>query len=182
MPYQPVLIDAVFAGLLSGAADAPLVIPALNRDGDLLSDFVLLMFGSIAGAESLLLAFHDDLEVKVAMAEAPHGGTAPPLQGKDVANPIAMLLAAATVLEHGGAPPALRAIREAVLESTAEGVRTVDLAGDATTSGFTTAVIEVVHAELGGRIAADRGDRVTARRSVRERLGLRLVAVLRAAR
>src|SRR5581483_9396396 len=51
--YQPVLIDATYAGLLSGATDAPLVIPALNRDGDCLSDLVLPMFGSIAGAESV---------------------------------------------------------------------------------------------------------------------------------
>ncbi len=36
--YRPVLIDATYAGLLSGATDAPLVIPALNRDGDCLSD------------------------------------------------------------------------------------------------------------------------------------------------
>src|SRR5579884_757487 len=58
--YRPVLIDATYAGLLSGAADAPLVIPALNRDGDCLSDFVLPMFGSIAGAESVLLAFDEE--------------------------------------------------------------------------------------------------------------------------
>src|SRR2546430_560565 len=32
-PYQPVLIDATYAGVVSGAADAPLVIPALNRRG-----------------------------------------------------------------------------------------------------------------------------------------------------
>src|SRR5829696_3285492 len=38
IPYSPVLIDATYAGLISGAADAPLVIPALNRDGDCLSD------------------------------------------------------------------------------------------------------------------------------------------------
>src|SRR3954462_5136466 len=30
VPYQPVLIDATYAGLVGGAADAPLVIPALN--------------------------------------------------------------------------------------------------------------------------------------------------------
>src|SRR3712207_9177905 len=60
--YRPVLIDATYAGLLTGAADAPLVIPALNRDGDCLSDLVLPMFGSIAGAESILLAFDDDWE------------------------------------------------------------------------------------------------------------------------
>src|SRR4051794_28972016 len=35
--YRPVLIDATYAGLISGGADAPLVIPALNRDGDCLS-------------------------------------------------------------------------------------------------------------------------------------------------
>ena len=62
VPYSPVLIDATYAGLITGAADAPLVIPALNRDGDCLSDFVLPMFGSIAGAESVLLALDDDYE------------------------------------------------------------------------------------------------------------------------
>ena len=100
--YQPVLIDATYAGLLSGAADAPLVIPALNRDGDCLSDLVMPMFGSIAGAESILLAFDEDFAVDVAMAEAPHG-TAPSLQGKDLANPMAMILACAAMLGQAAA-------------------------------------------------------------------------------
>ena len=95
--YQPVLIDATYAGLMSGATDAPLVIPALNRDGDCLSDLVLPMFGSIAGAESVLLAFDESYETRVAMSEAPHG-TAPALQGKDIANPLAMILACGAVL------------------------------------------------------------------------------------
>src|SRR3954466_11973862 len=81
--YEPVLIDATYAGLLTGAADMPLVIPALNRDGDCLSDLVLPMYGSIAGAESILLSFDAGYETTVAMAEAPHG-TAPALQGKDL--------------------------------------------------------------------------------------------------
>src|SRR5256885_15227563 len=98
--YQPVLIDATYAGLITGVADCPLVIPALNRDGDCLSDLVMPMFGSIAGAESVLLSFDDDLETNVAMAEAPHG-TAPALQGKDVANPMAMILACGAVLHYG---------------------------------------------------------------------------------
>ena len=97
--YQPVLIDATYAGLLSGATDAPLVIPALNRDGDCLSDLVLPMFGSIAGAESVLLAFDDDYDTTCAMAEAPHG-TAPALLGKDLANPLAMILACGALLRH----------------------------------------------------------------------------------
>jgi isocitrate dehydrogenase (NAD+) len=72
IPYEPVLIDATLAGLVGGAATDPLVIPCLNRDGDLLSDLVLPMFGSIAGAESILLALNHELRTTVAMAEAPH--------------------------------------------------------------------------------------------------------------
>ncbi len=49
--YEPQLIDATYALLLSTTGDA-LVIPALNRDGDCLSDFVLQLFGTIAGSES----------------------------------------------------------------------------------------------------------------------------------
>jgi isocitrate dehydrogenase (NAD+) len=151
--YQPVLIDATYAGLVSGAADAPLVVPALNRDGDCLSDLVMPMFGSIAGAESVLLAFDDDFNTQVAMAEAPHG-TAPALQGKDLANPMAMILAGAAVLHyasikgHPRADRASRAIYESVLEATAAGTRTPDLGGHATTTEFTDDVIHRVRTKI----------------------------------
>jgi len=151
--YQPVLIDATYAGLITGAADAPLVIPALNRDGDCLSDFVLPLFGSIAGAESVLLAFRDDYEPAAVMAEVPHG-TAPSLLGKNLANPMAMIMAAAAVLHYVAqsgqwqADLASRAIYESVLEATASGVRTFDLAGSATTSDFTDDVIGRVRTKI----------------------------------
>ena len=153
VPYQPVLIDATYAGLITGAGDAPLVIPALNRDGDCLSDLVLPMFGSIAGAESLLLAFDADYTTTVAMAEAPHG-TAPALQGKDIANPMAMILACAAVLHQAAergqdeVQAASRAIYEATLEASAAGVRTPDLGGHASTSEFTNEVIGRVRTKL----------------------------------
>src|SRR3954451_15459766 len=143
---QPGLIDATYAGLITGVADCPLVIPTLNRDGDCLSDLVMPMFGSIAGAESVLLSFDDELRTRVAMAEAPHG-TAPALQGKDIANPMAMILACGAVLNyaaHAGwreAEGASRAIYEAVLEASAAGVPTADLGGHATTSEFTSDVV-----------------------------------------
>ena len=152
--YQPVLIDATYAGLLSGAADAPLVIPALNRDGDCLSDLVMPMFGSIAGAESILLSFDEDFAVDVAMAEAPHG-TAPALEGKDVANPMGMILAAAAVLHHAAesgaerAEEASRAVYGSVLEATAAGVRTPDLGGHSGTTEFTDEVNSRVRRKLG---------------------------------
>ncbi len=151
--YRPVLIDATYAGLLTGATENPLVIPALNRDGDCLSDMVLPMFGSIAGAESVLLAFDDDHEVDVAMAEAPHG-TAPSLFGKDLANPMAMILACGAVLHyaaqkgHPGAERASRAIYESVLETVATGTKTIDLGGHATTSEFSAAVVEKTRTKI----------------------------------
>jgi isocitrate dehydrogenase (NAD+) len=151
--YQPVLIDATYAGLLSGAADGPLVIPALNRDGDCLSDLVLPMFGSIAGAESVLLAFDEHLVTTVAMAEAPHG-TAPALEGKDVANPLAMILACGAILRHAAerygpeAERASRAIYEAALETVGSGIKTPDLGGHAGTTEFTGSVIERVRTKL----------------------------------
>jgi isocitrate dehydrogenase (NAD+) len=153
IPYQPVLIDATYAGLLSGATDVPLVIPALNRDGDCLSDLVLPMFGSIAGAESVLLAFDDQYDTTVAMAEAPHG-TAPALLGKDLANPLAMILACGALLRHAAdrhgaaCERASRAIYEGTLETVASGIRTPDLGGHAGTTEFTTAVVERVATKL----------------------------------
>jgi isocitrate dehydrogenase (NAD+) len=152
VPYQPVLIDATYAGLLSGATDVPLVIPALNRDGDCLSDLVLPMFGSIAGAESVLLSFDGD-ETTVAMAEAPHG-TAPALLGKDLANPLAMILACGALLRHAAdrhgaaCERASRAIYEGTLETIAAGVKTPDLGGHAGTTEFTGAVVERIATKL----------------------------------
>ena len=153
--YEPVLIDATYAGLITGAADMPLVIPTLNRDGDLLSDMVMPMFGSIAGAESILLSLDEQLHPAVAMAEAPHG-TAPSLEGKDVANPMAMLLACAAVLHyagergHDGAEEASAAIYEGALQAAGDGVRTHDLGGQAGTREVCSEVARRVAAKLAG--------------------------------
>lgn len=147
--YDPQLIDATYALLLETTGE-PLVIPTLNRDGDVMSDLVLKMFGSIAGAESLVLNFDDDLEVSVVMAEAPHG-TAPSLEGKNVANPMAMILAEAALLGYindDRAKRASRAIREATLEAVYQGVMTADLGGASSTSEFTDEVIRRVVAKL----------------------------------
>jgi len=148
VPYEPQLIDATFA-LLVGSSGDPLVIPSLNRDGDILSDLVLPLFGSIAGSESLLIAFDDDYVPDAVMAEAAHG-TAPALEGKNVANPMAMILAGAALLSHGdaAAQQAGRAIREAALEAVAQGIRTADLGGHASMTDYTDEVIRRVRAKL----------------------------------
>jgi isocitrate/isopropylmalate dehydrogenase len=147
--YEPQLIDATYALLLATTGEA-LVIPALNRDGDNLSDLVLQMFGTIAGAESTLLSFDESGAVKVAMTEAPHG-TAPALEGKNVANPMAMILAVASLLGYMKTEPerrASRAVYEAALEAVSDGVRTADLGGQATTTEFTDEVIRRVRTKV----------------------------------
>jgi len=151
VPYEPQLIDATFALLISSSG-APMVIPALNRDGDILSDLVLPLFGSIAGSESLLVAFGDeDVDRPTAlMAEAAHG-TAPALEGKDVANPMAMILASAALLAHTDdeqCQQAGRAIRESTLEAVAEGIRTADLGGHHGTTAYTDEVVRRTRTKL----------------------------------
>lgn len=148
--YEPQLIDATYALLLSNPGDVPLVIPSLNRDGDCLSDLVMQLFGSIAGAESVLLSFDESLKPNVVMAEAPHG-TAPRLFGKNVANPLAMILAAGALLSYVDdkrAANASRAVYESALEAVHEGIATADLGGSATTTEFTDAVIDGVRRKL----------------------------------
>jgi len=147
--YDPQLIDATYALLLSTHGE-PLVIPTLNRDGDCLSDMVLQMFGSIAGAESLLIALDEDENPQTVMAEAPHG-TAPSLEGKNVANPIAMILAGAALLtffHDEEASRVSRAIYEATFEAVLDGIRTADLGGAAGTTEFTDEVTRHVRNKL----------------------------------
>ena len=147
--YEPQLIDATYALLLTTMGE-PLVIPALNRDGDTLSDLVMQMFGTIAGAESTLLAFAEDGKVAVAMTEAPHG-TAPALEGKNVANPMAMILAVASLLGYMPGEPAhvaSRAVYESALEAVSDGIRTADLSGHSSTTEFTDEVIRRVRTKI----------------------------------
>ena len=132
--YEPHLIDATYALLLATSGEA-LVIPALNRDGDTLSDLVMQMFGTIAGAES---------------TEAPHG-TAPALEGKNVANPMAMIMAVASLLGYmqgEDARRASRAIYEAALEAVSDGVRTADLGGHTSTGDFSNEVVRRVKTKV----------------------------------
>ena len=101
-----------------------------------------------------LMALDEKLHVKVAMAEAPHG-TAPSLRGKNVANPMAMLLANAALLDQAAArlddprfAVAGARLRNATLEGAAAGYRTFDLGGDSSTSGVVDDVIARLRASI----------------------------------
>jgi isocitrate dehydrogenase (NAD+) len=101
-----------------------------------------------------LLALDDRMIPVVAMAEAPHG-TAPSLAGKNVANPMAMLLACAALLDqaaHGDERLTERAaaIRTATLGLAADGIRTFDLGGEASTSEVVDGVVARVRRSAAG--------------------------------
>jgi len=72
--------------------------------------------------------------------EAVHG-SAPDIAGRGVANPTALILSAALMLDHLGEPTAAARIERAVTDVLAAGTRTADLGGTATTAAFTDAVV-----------------------------------------
>ena len=193
VPYQPVLIDATYAGLISRRGRRAARDPGAQPRRRLPLRPRACRCSARSRAPSRCCSrFDEDYEPKAVMAEAPHG-TAPALQGKDIANPMAMILAAAALLHYAGerglrrAPTASRAIYESVLEATATGVRTPDLGGHAATSEFTDEVIARVRTKidiwssLGSTVCAGCALRAAAQRQRRPRPRARVAQVLAAA-
>ena len=111
------------------------VLVTTNLFGDILSD---LMAGLVGG---LGLAPSANLGEQHAIFEPVHG-SAPDIAGRGVANPAAMFLTAAMMLDHLGETEAAAKIDRAVNEVLENGPRTGDLGGKATTEEFTGAVID----------------------------------------
>ena len=127
------------------------MIPALNRDGDILSDFVLPLFGSIAGSESLVVAFVDDYtpEGDHGRGGTRHRAVAGRKEHREPARDDPRRRRAAH--PHGRATrqaAAGRAIREAALEAVAAGIRTADLGGHSSTTEYTEEVISRTRQKL----------------------------------
>ncbi|MES1926515.1 isocitrate dehydrogenase [Salinisphaera sp. T31B1] len=112
------------------------VIVTTNLFGDIISDLCAGLIGGLG------LAPGANIGENCAMFEAVHG-SAPDIAGKNIANPISVVLAAALLLEHIGQPDNANRIRTAVRAAVADHDRTTpDLGGDGTTDGFTDAIIE----------------------------------------
>ncbi|HET9708407.1 MAG TPA: isocitrate/isopropylmalate family dehydrogenase, partial [Gemmatimonadales bacterium] len=112
------------------------VIVTNNLYGDILSDLGAGLVGGLGLAASANL--HPG---RPGLFEPVHG-SAPPLAGKGVANPMAAILTGALMLEHLGHAVAARAIERAVQQALAAGVRTQDLGGTTRTSAAAAAVLE----------------------------------------
>ena len=110
------------------------VIVTTNMFGDILSDLIAGLIGGLGLAPSA------NIGSRAAIFEAVHG-TAPDIAGKGVANPTALIMSAAMMLEHLGELEAGRRVREAVIATIRDdGVRTGDIGGTASTKEFTRAV------------------------------------------
>jgi 3-isopropylmalate dehydrogenase len=113
------------------------VILTENMFGDILSDEAAMLTGSIGMLPSASLG-----EDGPGVFEPVHG-SAPDIAGTGAANPLAMFLSAAMMLRHGfGFDGQAAAIESAVDRALAEGLRTQDLGGEATTAQATQAVLQ----------------------------------------
>ena len=117
-------IDAMAMDLVR-TPEAFQVIVTGNLFGDILSDLASILVGGLGLAPSA-----NRHPGKVAMFEPVHG-SAPPLAGKDLANPMAAILTVGMMLQTVGAAEAAIAIERAVREAIAAGVTTPDILGGA---------------------------------------------------
>jgi tartrate dehydrogenase/decarboxylase / D-malate dehydrogenase len=134
---EHVLIDALTARavLRPGSLD---VIVASNLFGDVLSDLIAALAGSIGVAPSANL--HPTREFP-SMFEPVHG-SAPDISGRGLANPIGQMWAGALMLDHLGETAAAADLIAAFEGVLADGTRTRDLGGSANTAEFTDAVLD----------------------------------------
>ncbi len=110
------------------------VLVTTNLFGDILSDEISGLVGGLG------LAPGGNIGTEAAIFEAVHG-SAPDIAGRDVANPTALILAAAMMCDHLAENAAAERIRRAVVATiVADGVRTRDLGGTAGTREFGDAV------------------------------------------
>ncbi len=113
------------------------VILTENMFGDILSDEASILTGSIGLLPSASLGGDGP-----GLFEPVHG-SAPDIAGQGVANPLAMILSAAMMLRHGfGLESEATAVELAVDAALADGLRTADLGGSASTEDAVQAVLE----------------------------------------
>jgi 3-isopropylmalate dehydrogenase len=134
--YETALMDALGMHLVMHPEEYGVVI-CPNLAGDMLSD---LAAGVVGGLGLLPSA---NVGPENALFEPVHG-SAPDIAGEGVANPAAMILSAALLLDHLDYSQEADRVRDAVETVLAEGPHTPDLGGDATTDEMTGAILDVL--------------------------------------
>jgi tartrate dehydrogenase/decarboxylase/D-malate dehydrogenase len=116
------------------------VVVATNLFGDILSDLGPATTGTIGLAPSANL----NPERRFPSLFEPVHGSAPDIYGKNIANPVAMIWSGALMLEFLGEKAAHDAILKAIEKVLAEGPRTGDLGGTASTTEMGEAIARLV--------------------------------------
>ncbi len=133
---EHVLVDNAAMQLVSAPSRFDTIVTE-NMFGDILSDEAAMITGSIGMLPSASLGGDGP-----GMFEPVHG-SAPDIAGQGIANPLAMFLSAAMLLEHGlGLASEAAAVESAVQRALAAGLRTPDLGGTDGTQAATRAVLE----------------------------------------
>ena len=133
---EHLLVDNAAMQLVSNPADFDVLLTE-NMFGDILSDEAAMITGSIGMLPSASLGG----EGGPGVFEPVHG-SAPDIAGQGIANPLAMFLSAALMLRHAfGWENAAASVESAVDRALADGLRTRDLGGEATTAQATEAVL-----------------------------------------
>ena len=132
--YETALMDALAMELVRDPTEYGVVI-CPNLAGDVLSD---LAAGLVGGLGLLASA---NIGPEQALFEPVHG-TAPDIAGQEVANPTAAILCGAHLLEYFEFEAAGADVREAITETLADGPRTPDLGGEASTDEVTAAIVD----------------------------------------
>jgi len=121
--FEVVLVDSMAMHLLSRPKDFDVVVTG-NLFGDILTDEASMLPGSLGLLPSASLG-----EGPPGLYEPVHG-SAPDIAGKNLANPLAAILAAAMALRHSlDLPEAATAIEDAINDVLDAGLRTADIAG-----------------------------------------------------
>ena len=105
-----------------------------NLYGDILSDLCAGLVGGLGVTPG------GNFGAEVAVFEAVHG-SAPDIAGKNVANPTALLVSGVLMLRHLGKDDVADRIMDAIRRALADGVRTRDIGGSASTTEYTEAVV-----------------------------------------
>jgi 3-isopropylmalate dehydrogenase len=132
---EHVLVDNAAMQLVSNPRHFEVIVTE-NMFGDILSDEAAMLTGSIGMLPSASLGGDGP-----GLFEPVHG-SAPDIAGQGIANPLAMFLSAALMLRHGlGMEDEASAVESAVDRALADGLRTADLGGSASTQEAAAAVL-----------------------------------------
>ena len=116
------------------------VVVASNLFGDILSDLGPATTGTIGIAPSANLNPERNFP---SMFEPVHG-SAPDIYGQGIANPVGMIWSGAMMLEHLGEEEGCARVMQAIETVVADGPKTPDLGGQATTEEMGRAVVDLI--------------------------------------